>query len=516
MSRPGHEILDEIEQAFRRFTVQQAAQDYEALALWAMYTHAAPYFDYAPRLVLTSAEKRSGKSRTMEIAAALARAPMMTASVTPAALYRSIPSDGGTITVFVDEADTIYGRNASSETAEALRGFINAGFRRGLPTIRVEGPNHTPTTFYTFSPVCIAAIGRLPDTVTDRAVNIRLRRRKNSETVDPYRIRLHEPELLDLAAAATEWAEEHRDQLSGHLPIGMPVDDRAADLWEPLVTIADIAGGSWPERARDAARHHVGAEADDEDESVGIEMLRDIREVLELHHGDRIGSTNLVNLLKGKEESRWAEEDLKPRRLAITLREFGIRPVRMASGNGRGYSITRFEDAFARYLSPSTASQGPEATEVTDSRGDQGEHHCHIPVTSVASTSTEPRSDQMTENRQTHNPSSDGISVASVASGGGTRGVEDDGIQLDGSARSAGRVIPLGHAPVRGLRALALAAVEQAPGDVTPGDVLAAAPELKSNKIAGTHLGQLAQAGLIQKAGYGKYRALENKEGEAS
>lgn len=515
MIRPGYEILDEMEQAFRRFTIQQHDQDYEALALWALYTHAARCFDYAPRLVLTSAEKRSGKSRTMEIAAALAYEPMMTASVSPAALYRSIPDDGGTLTVFVDEADTIFGRNATSETAEALRGFINAGFRRGAPTIRVEGPNHTPTTFYTFSPVCIAAIGRLPDTVTDRAVNIRLRRRKNSETVDPYRIRLHEPPLKDLAEAASEWAREHEQVLSGHIPEGMPVDDRAADLWEPLVAIADIAGGCWPERARDAARHHTGADADDEDESAGIEMLRDIQEVLELHHGDRIGSTNLVSLLKSKEESRWAEEDLKPRRLAITLREFGIRPTRMASGNGRGYWITRFEDAFARYLSPATAAPSAEPTESTVSRSDLQEGARHFPVTSVASSSKHTGSDQATEIRQTSTPRSERDSVDSVAYGDYPAGVETEARELDAPEVPSGRVIPLEHSPVRGLRAQVLAAVERAAGEVTPPEILAAVPELSTNKIAGTHLGQLAASGYIRKAGYGKYAALDHQEGTA-
>ncbi|MFI8778784.1 DUF3631 domain-containing protein [Brachybacterium paraconglomeratum] len=509
MSRAGHEILDEIEQAFRRFTIQQAEQDYEALALWALYTHAAGCFDYAPRLVLTSAEKRSGKSRTMEIAAALAYAPMMTASVTPAALYRSIPDNGDTLTVFVDEADTIYGKNASSETAEALRGFINAGFRRGAPTIRVEGPSHTPTTFYTFSPVCIAAIGRLPDTVTDRAVNIRLRRRKNTETVDPYRIRLHEPPLKDLAEAATEWAREHEQVLSEHIPEDMPVDDRAADLWEPLVTIADVAGGAWPERARDAARHHTGADADDEDESVGIEMLRDIREVLELHHGDRISSKSLTDLLRGKEESRWAEEDLKARRLTITLKEFGLRSVRMPGGAANGFWISRFEDAFARYLSPN--SYTPPAS-------DENIHDVHNPVLTstnarVPSESCVPSNVHTPENLHVHNPRSEHESVPSVPSGGYRAGVEVEAPELDAPKVPSGRVIPLEHSPVRGLRAQVLAAVEQAPGEITPPEILAAIPELSTNKIAGTHLGQLVQAGLIRRAGYGKYAALTEGAG---
>lgn len=508
MNIAGHEILDEFEQAFRRFTIQQAEQDYEALALWTLFTHAASYFDYAPRLVLTSAEKRSGKSRTMEISAALAYAPMMTASVTPAALYRSIPDDGDTLTVLVDEADTIYGRNASSETAEALRGFINAGFRRGAPTIRVEGPNHTPTTFYTFSPVCIAAIGRLPDTVTDRAVNIRLRRRKNTETVDPYRIRLHEPPLKDLAAAATEWAREHQQELSEHIPEGMPVDDRAADLWEPLVTVADIAGGAWPERARDAARHHTYLEGDDEDESIGIEMLRDIREVIELHRGDRIGSTNLVSLLKGKEESRWAEEDLKPRRLAITLREFGIRPSRLPGGRGNGYLITRLEDVFARYLS--TPPPG----------SDENLHNLHISgMTSgnarVGSEGCVTSNLHTPDNVHSHSSRSEHESVGCVPSGAMQAGLEDEPLQNDDAEAPSGRVIPLEHSPVTGLRAQVLAAVEQTHGEVTPPEILAAVPELSTFKIAGTTLGQLAQAGHIRKVGRGKYAALTTQEGTA-
>lgn len=384
MSRPGHEILDLLEQAFRRWTIQQTDQDYEALALWCMATHAARHFDYAPRLVLTSAEKRSGKSRTLEIAAALAYKPMMTASVSAAALYRSVPDDGGTITVFVDEADTVFGRNAGSETAEALRGFINAGFRRGNPTIRCEGPSNVVKEYHTFSPVALAAIGRLPDTVTDRSVNIRLRRRKPSETVDAYRLRTDEPQLKDLAAAATEWAEEHADEISEHIPTGMPVDDRAADLWEPLVTVADIAGGSWPDRARDAARHHTGAEADDEDESDGIELLRDIREVLQLHQGARIGSTNLTGLLKGKEESRWAEEDLKPRRVAQLLKEFGVRPDRMPGGTGNGYIVARIEDAIERWLAvPVAPSPATPAENV---------HNLHNPV--LTSANARARSDQ--------------------------------------------------------------------------------------------------------------------------
>jgi hypothetical protein len=47
--------------------------------------------------------------------------------------------------------------------------------------------------------------------------------------------------------------------MAGAEPV-MPdgVTDRAAEVWEPLVAIADVAGGHWPATARAAASHLVG------------------------------------------------------------------------------------------------------------------------------------------------------------------------------------------------------------------------------------------------------------------
>lgn len=94
-------------------------------------------------------------------------------------------------------------------------------------------------------------------------------------------------------------------------------------------------------------------------------------------------------------------------------------------------------------------------------------------------------------------------------------GLEDEPLQNDDAEAPSGRVIPLEHSPVTGLRAQVLAAVEQTHGEVTPPEILAAVPELSTFKIAGTTLGQLAQAGHIRKVGRGKYAALTTQEGTA-
>jgi len=94
----------------------------------------------------------------------------------------------------------------------------------------------------TFAMASFAAIGRLPDTITDRAVNISLRRRGPGEKVSRFRIRRDGPKLSELCNQLTAWVRDPARlaklaDAEPDLPAG--VEDRAADAWEPLVAIAD-------------------------------------------------------------------------------------------------------------------------------------------------------------------------------------------------------------------------------------------------------------------------------------
>ena len=53
---------------------------------------------------------------------------------------------------------------------------------------------------------------------------------------------------------AARWAADNFDNLIDPDPaIPQALNDRAADNWRPLLAIADMAGGEWPQRAREAA-----------------------------------------------------------------------------------------------------------------------------------------------------------------------------------------------------------------------------------------------------------------------
>ena len=56
--------------------------------------------------------------------------------------------------------------------------------------------------------------------------------------------------------------------------------DRATDAWEPLIAIADVAGGDWPQRARNAAL--TICQVDDEEDAernIHTVLLADIRDI---------------------------------------------------------------------------------------------------------------------------------------------------------------------------------------------------------------------------------------------
>ena len=269
----GAELLGQVHAALTRYVVLPSPEAADAIVLWIAATHAAPAWNCAPRLDVTSPVKRCGKSRLLDIIEATCHDPLLTVNISPAALVRSISADPPTL--LLDEADTVFGPKAA-DNHEDLRGILNAGHSRNRPYIRwdiaARAPEHCPT----FALAALAGIGDLPDTIADRAIRVKMRRRGPGEEVDRYRERRDGAPLKQLGVRLGEWVRAHLDELSDAEP-DMPVEDRAADTWEPLIALADLAGADWPARARKAAIA-LTAE-DDTDTTLGARLLADLRDV---------------------------------------------------------------------------------------------------------------------------------------------------------------------------------------------------------------------------------------------
>jgi hypothetical protein len=356
----GSALLEETREALRRYVILPSDKAAVAVTLWIAATHAAPSWNTAARLVIRAPEKRCGKSRLLDIIEAICHRPIMTVNASPSAIYRLIGSaQGDPPTVLIDEADTIFGDHAGPH--EDLRGLLNAGHQRGRPALRWDVNTRSVEELDTYAMAALAGIGRLPDTIEDRAVIIKMRRRAPNETVQPYRLRRDAPPLNQLRGRLHQWARKHHQQLTRAVP-EMPLEDRAADTWEALIAIADQAGGPWPDLARAAAVTLTG-EAD-EDDSVATQLLADCRRAFAGRA--MIRTDELLVTLKGDLEAPWSTygpNGLTPRSLAKILKEFGITShnLRQDGTQSKGYRAGEFTDAWARYLPlepPTTPGDG--------------------------------------------------------------------------------------------------------------------------------------------------------------
>lgn len=370
----GERLLDDVHEFITRFVALPAPEAADAITAWVIHTWALDGFDTTPRLACLSPEPGSGKTRILEVLELLTPHPMMTFNVSAAVLFRSmtLQDESGSSrrpTVMLDEADTIFGPRASRDH-EDLRGFINAGYRRGANAQRavIRGKSVEIETFPAFAAVAIAGLDDLPDTVMTRSIVIRMRRRAPHEHVAPFRRRVYLHEGRDLSERIDAWVGYNCEALSDFvevLPIG--IEDRNADIWEPLISIGDAAGPEWSERIRAAAQTLVGA-SQSTGETLGIRLLADLKQVF--GDRDRLSTIELLHALNELEESPWGDLRGKPldaRGLSNRLRRYGVKPkpVRVGSEVVKGYAAEDLHDPWGRYLPAPLRESVTSVTAVT-------------------------------------------------------------------------------------------------------------------------------------------------------
>lgn len=348
-------ILHDLRVFVRRYVVVNDEQAI-AVVLWTAHTHAITAADCTPYLQITSATKRAGKTRLLEVLEPLVSRPWLTGRTSAAALIRKI--DGQQSTLLLDESDAAF--KGEKEYAEALRGILNSGYRRsGRATLCVgQGGSITVRDFQTFGPKAIAGIGELPPTIADRAITIELKRRSSDEPCARWRERDGHAEAGPLHEQLAAWGG--REPIIAALRAARPslpggLGDRQADCWEPLLAIADMASGEWPDRARRAALALAGSI---EDQDIVVELLRDVADVLIEYTDSVIPTKDLLAKLVEQDDRPWAtwrhDKPITARGLARLLTPLGIHADRHLR-TVRGYRSDAFTDAIARYL-PSQVS----------------------------------------------------------------------------------------------------------------------------------------------------------------
>lgn len=365
----GTEILTEVQSVFEKYLSLRNGQAV-ALCLYCLLTYCLAAVYIAARLSITSPTKRCGKTTLLTILGALVEKPLQSSSISSAALYRA--TDKYSPTILIDEADTFL------QEYEDLKGIINSGFgpKSSAVAYRCQGDDHDVTAFCTFGFVIIACIGKPPDTIHDRSIDIEMQRQK-SKKADRLRLDRLELETKDLRRKMARWALDNMDAIRESDPDVPPsLHDRAADCWRPIFAIADLVGGDWPSLSREAAVSICQATDATRDE-VGTMLLEDIQSIFETRRVDYIRSEILVEGLIEMKERPWREwkkgRPLTPRSLARLLKPFCIvsknkrldlEPDRVA----KHYLKVDFEDSFDRYLADPVFRSATEP-QANDSNG---------------------------------------------------------------------------------------------------------------------------------------------------
>lgn len=374
-------LLDRVHSYCDRFIAYPNPEAAIAHVLWVAHTHAMDAWESTPRLAFLSPEPGSGKTRALEITDNIVPRPVQSVNVSPAYLFRKVADEKGRPTILFDEIDTVFGPKAHNN--EELRGLLNSGHRKGAKVGRcvVRGKLVDTEEITAYCAVALAGLDDLPDTIRSRAILIRMRRRAPNEHVEPYRQRIHEPaghELRDELAAWAIEAEAALNQARPEMPEG--IADRDADVWEPLLAIADMAGGEWPKLARVSAVTLVTL-AKGGTPSLGIRLLTDLKMVFGMYA--KMTTDDIIKALLEIEDAPWNElkgKCIDNRSLAKILSRYDVKPktIRLEDSKGqptktaKGYVRADMHDVWARYLSPNTdlvLSPNESVTNVTSDTG---------------------------------------------------------------------------------------------------------------------------------------------------
>lgn len=203
---------------------------YDLVSSWTLADWVPENFNVAPYLHFHG-PPNSGKSRALEILQALGYRALLSPSVSPASLYRTIEVFKPTF--LIDEAE-LYTSKGLDETKREVLSVLNAGYRRGQVVIRADAKGETLRLFNVFGFKALGSIQTLPATLAGRSIHIPMMRatRKVKRRIDEE-VALNIRNKL-LMYRFNHVLEKPKEDLN---PLDIP-DGRLIEIFTPLILVA--------------------------------------------------------------------------------------------------------------------------------------------------------------------------------------------------------------------------------------------------------------------------------------
>jgi hypothetical protein len=284
----------------------------------------------------------------------LVRRPVPGVLLTGPTVFRAI--EKWRPTLLIDEADGVLKDSRGHDNLE-LRSVINSGHTRDMAYVpRCVGDSHDVQNFSTWAPKAIALIGKMPDSMMDRSIPIPMKRKTKAENV--FRIRETQQNVFEeLRRKIVRFVDDYGAQIGKLLPtLPAGLNDRAEDCWLPLLAIADVAAGNWPDLARKAALA-LSTDIDDAD-TFATKLLKALKQDFidegEDHEKGFQITTDICDHLNNDKEAPWAnfKNQMTPELLAKYLGRYKVKSEQiMLNGNRvRGFYWRKLKPVFDRYL----------------------------------------------------------------------------------------------------------------------------------------------------------------------
>ena len=271
----GAETLNYARMFLARFAIWPSEAALDAVTLWIAHAHSRDVggvltWQCSPRLLFSSAEPGSGKSHGMQLTARLCPVPEVLVEPSEPAVAHLVGKEHATL--FLDEADELFGRGSRKE---AIRAVINSGYVAGSSWTRVRKGEVDKVP--TFGALAMAGLDKI-ETATggqmaallSRCIRIRMTRGPEGYLPPRYDAQARSAATI-ISKRLAAWAAQSLTALGDEVPeVPEGIGNRQAQIWEPLLVAADAAGGRWPDAARVACEELTvaGALADEDEDEV--------------------------------------------------------------------------------------------------------------------------------------------------------------------------------------------------------------------------------------------------------